>query len=196
MHELRLCGRPFCAEVDPSGERRNPHSSGPCRSLPRISTLVTPCTSSRSPARAILSDWGENPTNINSSIRSPSSRVIRILVIFTPWDPTSSPTEPSRPGRSWDTNLMIPVLRFRATYSSTRDRSDREIRAIAVAPRAWKYSPAPEASQRAAAIQRPAAVVRPRTVAPSRKMVPAPRKPIPLTTWAAIRAGSLCITPT
>ena len=36
----------------------------------------------------------------------------------------------------------------------------------------------------------PAAVVRPRTALPCLKITPAPRKLMPLTTWAAIRAGS------
>src|SRR6185436_7536166 len=42
----------------------------------------------------------------------------------------------------------------------------------------------------AATVQRQAAVVSPRTESPERMMAPAPRKPTPATTWAAIRAGS------
>ena len=53
-----------------------------------------------------------------------------------------------------------------------------------------KYIPLPAARPIAETIHRLAAVVRPRIVKPSCRMVPAPRKPMPLTTWAAIRAES------
>src|SRR5689334_19132617 len=43
----------------------------------------------------------------------------------------------------------------------------------------------------AATTQSVAAVVSPRTERPSRMMAPAPRKPIPVTIWAAIRVGSV-----
>ena len=46
-----------------------------------------------------------------------------------------------------------------------------------------------------AVAQRPAAVVRPLTEPLFLKMTPAPRKLMPLTTWAAIRAGSDSRTP-
>src|SRR5437763_1573704 len=42
----------------------------------------------------------------------------------------------------------------------------------------------------AATTQSVAAVVRPRTDSPCRMIAPAPRKPIPVTIWAAIRVGS------
>lgn len=52
------------------------------------------------------------------------------------------------------------------------------------------YMPPPTASPIAATDQRLAAVVRPRTISPRNKIEPAPRKPIPDTTCAAIRDGS------
>ena len=52
------------------------------------------------------------------------------------------------------------------------------------------YIPAPTVRPTTAENQSTAAVVSPRTVLPFLKMTPAPRKPIPLTTWAARRAGS------
>ena len=42
----------------------------------------------------------------------------------------------------------------------------------------------------AAQTQSVAAVVSPRTEKPCRMIAPAPRKPIPVTTWAAMRVGS------
>ena len=42
----------------------------------------------------------------------------------------------------------------------------------------------------AATTQSVAAVVSPRTDTPWRMMAPAPRKPIPVTIWAAMRVGS------
>src|SRR5947208_2730539 len=42
----------------------------------------------------------------------------------------------------------------------------------------------------AATTQSVAAVVRPRTDSPCRMIAPAPRKPMPVTSWAAIRVGS------
>ena len=50
--------------------------------------------------------------------------------------------------------------------------------------------PAPQAIPTAADTQMVAAVVRPRTTSRPLKMTPAPRKPIPLTIWAAMRDGS------
>ena len=58
-------------------------------------------------------------------------------------------------------------------------------------PRATGYQAIPQAMPMAAATQILAAVVRPRTMEPWRMMVPAPRKPTPVTIWAAMRAGSL-----
>ena len=52
------------------------------------------------------------------------------------------------------------------------------------------YMPAPTAMPNAATIHIPAAVVSPRTEPFICIMAPAPRKPIPVTTCAAIRAGS------
>ena len=51
-------------------------------------------------------------------------------------------------------------------------------------------NPAPTASPAPATPQRHAAVVRPRIDVPCLRIAPAPRKPIPLTTCAAILAGS------
>ena len=42
----------------------------------------------------------------------------------------------------------------------------------------------------AATTQSPAAVVSPRMESPWRMIAPAPRKPIPVTIWAAMRVGS------
>ena len=61
---------------------------------------------------------------------------------------------------------------------------------ITVATVLIKNIPAPVANPIAEIIHRLAAVVRPRTVIPSCKIVPAPKKPIPLTTEAAIRDES------
>ena len=63
------------------------------------------------------------------------------------------------------------------------------IRIVATAP--TTYIPAPIASPIPAVAQIPAAVVRPRIEEPFRKMIPAPRNETPLTTCAAIRAGSV-----
>ena len=49
---------------------------------------------------------------------------------------------------------------------------------------------APHAMPTAAESHTVAAVVSPRTVSLLTKMTPAPRKPIPETTWAAMREGS------
>ena len=53
------------------------------------------------------------------------------------------------------------------------------------------YIPAPQAIPMLAAINSVAAVVKPKTVGPFLKTVPAPIKPIPVTTCAATRAVSL-----
>ena len=52
------------------------------------------------------------------------------------------------------------------------------------------YSPDPTARPMAATDQMLAAVVRPWILKPERRMVPAPRKPTPVTIWAATLAGS------
>ena len=56
------------------------------------------------------------------------------------------------------------------------------------------YSPAPAREPIAAAHQSVAAVLRPRMLSPSRRITPAPRNPMPETTWAATRVGS-AVTP-
>ena len=56
--------------------------------------------------------------------------------------------------------------------------------------------PAPMAMPMEAVPHMPAAVVRPRMDTPFLKMTPAPRKEMPLTTWAAIRAESAPREPT
>jgi hypothetical protein len=58
-----------------------------------------------------------------------------------------------------------------------------------VAIAAYSEYPAPARTPIAAEHQSVAAVLRPRTLIPSRKISPAPRKPIPDTTWAATRVG-------
>ena len=70
-------------------------------------------------------------------------------------------------------------------------KAQRIIKAIIVVAAAAKYNPPPVASPIAATVHRPAAVVNPR-MAPRFKnnMVPAPIKPIPLTTCAATLEGS------
>ena len=60
---------------------------------------------------------------------------------------------------------------------------------------ATQYRPTPTAMPIAAIIQMPAAVVRPRTEPFICMMAPAPRKPIPDTTWAAMRLGSPFLRP-
>ena len=52
------------------------------------------------------------------------------------------------------------------------------------------WRPAPTARPIPPVVQMLAAVVSPRTEAPIRRMAPAPKKPMPLTTWAAMRPGS------
>jgi hypothetical protein len=59
-----------------------------------------------------------------------------------------------------------------------------------VATTAGARSPTPQARPIAAITQRLAAVVRLWTVDPCRKMIPAPRKPIPVTTVDATRVTS------
>ena len=56
-----------------------------------------------------------------------------------------------------------------------------------VAAIATAYMPAPAAMPMAAATHRPAAVVSPRTARFWKMMQPAPMKPMPETTWAAMR---------
>ena len=58
-----------------------------------------------------------------------------------------------------------------------------------------RYMPAPTARPIQAVIQMPAAVVRPRTEPFICIIAPAPRKPTPLTTWAAMRPGSPFLSP-
>jgi hypothetical protein len=58
-----------------------------------------------------------------------------------------------------------------------------------VATVAYSRKPAPARTPIAAEHQSVAAVLSPRTLKPSRKISPAPRKPIPETTWAATRVG-------
>ena len=65
-----------------------------------------------------------------------------------------------------------------------------EIRATNSETAAGKNFPAPQASPTAAANHIVAAVVSPFTFNPWRRIAPAPRKPIPETTCAAIRPGS------
>ena len=60
----------------------------------------------------------------------------------------------------------------------------------AASNRPSQYIPAPTAIPTAAVPHIPAAVVSPRMELPFLKMTPAPRKEMPLTTWAAMRAGS------
>ena len=60
---------------------------------------------------------------------------------------------------------------------------------------AWKYCAVPAAMPMAATAQMVAAVVRPRTMSLRKKMVPAPRKPMPVTIWAATREGSVGLKP-
>ena len=61
---------------------------------------------------------------------------------------------------------------------------------MAVDRPAAKNRPPPAARPTAATAHTLAAVVRPRTVWPRAMMEPAPRKPMPDTTWAAMRDGS------
>ena len=51
-------------------------------------------------------------------------------------------------------------------------------------------SPAPQAMPMPAETHRQAEVVRPRTLMPSLMIAPAPRKPMPVMIWAAMRLGS------
>src|SRR5215211_1239713 len=78
-------------------------------------------------------------------------------------------------GSSISSTPEAPPKRF--TASSTQRNGPSPTRTIAVVITA-------------ATTQSPAAVVRPRTERPWRRMAPAPRKPMPVTTWAAIRVGS------
>ncbi|SST13005.1 Uncharacterised protein [Acinetobacter baumannii] len=57
----------------------------------------------------------------------------------------------------------------------------------AVVMQAARMKPLPASTPIAPVLQMLAAVLRPRTLRPSRMITPAPRKPMPLTTWAAIR---------
>ena len=62
---------------------------------------------------------------------------------------------------------------------------------IAVTIAAAATKPEPLSVPTAAAHHRVAAVVSPRTLKPSLKITPAPRKPMPDTTWAAMRVALL-----
>src|ERR1700733_9702565 len=66
----------------------------------------------------------------------------------------------------------------------------RMIRMMTVDALAARYRPPPTASPTAATVQMLAAVVSPLTISPRARIAPAPRNPIPETTWAAIRDGS------
>ncbi len=68
-------------------------------------------------------------------------------------------------------------------------------RISSVVKRATKYCAVPAAMPMAATAQMVAAVVSPRTRSFRRKIVPAPRKPIPVTIWAATREGSVWLNP-
>ena len=57
----------------------------------------------------------------------------------------------------------------------------------AVVMQAARMKPLPASTPIAPVLQMLAAVLRPRTLRPSRMITPAPRKPMPLTTWAAMR---------
>src|ERR1700733_2479228 len=69
----------------------------------------------------------------------------------------------------------------------------RMIKIMMVEAPAARYRPPPTARPIAATVQMLAAVVRPFTISPRARMAPAPRKPIPETTCAAIRDGSSTI---
>ena len=62
-------------------------------------------------------------------------------------------------------------------------KGNQSYHVIMVATLLRKYIPLPAARPIAETIHKLAAVVRPRIVKPSCRMVPAPRKPMPLTTW-------------
>jgi hypothetical protein len=62
-----------------------------------------------------------------------------------------------------------------------------------VAARAMSGRPTPAAIPIPAAAHRLAAVVRPRTDGPYLRIAPAPRKPMPVTIWAATRDGSAAL---
>src|SRR5262249_53541551 len=69
-----------------------------------------------------------------------------------------------------------------------RGRRNRWIARTAMVPvAAARLHPAPARVPTAAAHHSVAAVLSPRTLIPSRMITPAPRNPIPDTTWAAIR---------
>ena len=66
---------------------------------------------------------------------------------------------------------------------------------MAIVATASTGSPAPQAMPSAAVSQTEAAVVRPRTMSRRMKITPPPMNPIPDTTWAATRDGSMTIRP-
>ena len=89
---------------------------------------------------------------------------------------------------------MVTDRRRRESFtprSSNRRSSVSVARPSTVAKTLSTYIPPPDAMPIAATNQRPAAVVSPLIVIPSRRMAPAPRKPIPETTEAAMRDGSI-----
>src|SRR6185503_15793426 len=82
----------------------------------------------------------------------------------------------------------FPLEKRRSTF--WKNDSEMSVRTV-VTTAAFQY-PQPTASPTAATVQRQAAVVRPRTERPDRMIAPAPRKPTPATTCAAMRPGSEC----
>src|SRR5262245_18503406 len=85
---------------------------------------------------------------------------------------------------------MCEAIRWGSATPFIHSSGRRLISAAIVAITAPFQNPAPAAIPIAPTSQTLAAVVRPRIVKPWRKISPAPRKPMPVTTWAATRLGS------
>src|ERR1700694_1305207 len=90
----------------------------------------------------------------------------------------------------WSSSMCVPSWRWKKRRSSgliaTRVTSTSAVVKIPILK-----SPKPITIPIAATTQMVAAVVRPLTSVPCRRMAPAPRKPTPVTIWAAIRVGSV-----
>ena len=100
-------------------------------------------------------------------------------------------TSPSASSRcAWSRNRIGcgPCPRILA---STRLSGHSEKTTIAVVTTATTHQPAPTAIPTAAVAHRLAAVVSPRTDVPYLMIAPAPRKPMPVTIWAATREVSV-----
>jgi hypothetical protein len=117
-----------------------------------------------------------SPTSRDSILYSVSSIAAMAATTLSPGSSVTS---------SRFDSSAFPLSRFFTWASGQSARITSAVVAVANA-----YMPAPTATPIAATTQSDAAVVSPRTLMPWRMIAPAPRKPIPETTYEATREGS------